>query len=59
MMLMTAVEEKGEADIDVQVQRKLQCQTPQALIHFLIGSLEKTQSLKKIDSNDLSQATLN
>lgn len=39
MMLMTAVEENGEADIDVQVHRKTQRQTPQELLRFLISSL--------------------
>lgn len=36
MMLMTAVEEDGEADIDVQVRRKMQSQTPQVLFYFQI-----------------------
>ena len=39
MMLMTAVEENAEADIDVQVQQETQCHTPQVLLHFLISSL--------------------
>lgn len=35
-MLMTAVEENGEVDIDVQVQWKMQRQTPLELLRIKI-----------------------
>lgn len=42
MMLMTAVEENREDDIDVQVQQKMQSQAPQVLLYFAMSPLNKT-----------------
>lgn len=49
MMLMTAVEEDGEAGIDVQVQRMMQSQAPRMLLYFLFISLYETAKFKAID----------
>lgn len=58
---MTAVRENGEADIDVQVQRKMQSQTPQALLYFLIStkSFKKYQTLNFLNDFSLDDLNIN